>query len=230
MNIDENESHNNLICPGCNDKYTDPQQLPCGQSLCNYCIQTIEKNEFKCALCNNVHQKPVNGFPLNDQLIQQLNKRLKTESSNEAQQFKTLSNNIDTKLKQAEFDLANGDYIIKEHCRELRREVQLAKEIKIEQIQKLSEEMLSQIDSYEQDRITAYLKSKKEPFTLKLNDFKAELLNWNQNLDKLLTRDQYLTNETDSARNMLSNLAIEKENIQNLVYDDKILEFFKKRE
>ncbi len=44
--------------------------------------------------------------------------------------FETLSKLV-IELKQTEFNLNNGDYVIKEYCNELKRKVQLGKEIKI---------------------------------------------------------------------------------------------------
>ena len=55
-----------------------------------------------------------------------LSEKLNERKNEEEKQFDYLLKNL--KLKQAEFDLTHGDYLIKEHCNEMRRQVQLAKE------------------------------------------------------------------------------------------------------
>ena len=83
-----------------------------------------------------------------------------------------------TNLNEAEFNLANGDYIISEHCRELRRQVQLAKEIRLKDINDPSDEMFKQIDSFEKDRMNAYLALNREQQSSKLKEItKIDALN-----------------------------------------------------
>lgn len=59
-------------CQKCNEKYDEPRLLPCGKTLCNYCILLIENestfstNEIKCPMCKGMHTVSPNGFPLNE--------------------------------------------------------------------------------------------------------------------------------------------------------------------
>ena len=46
------------------------------------------------------------------------------------------------------FEMDNGDYIITEACKELRRQVQLAKEEKIEEINQQCDALFLKIDAY----------------------------------------------------------------------------------
>ena len=55
----------------------------------------------------------------------------------EIDEFKIILNDIEAKLNENEFDLLNGDYIIKEHCKELQIELQAVKEAKIQQINEI---------------------------------------------------------------------------------------------
>ena len=51
------------------------------------------------------------------------------QKNNQEQEFNLLLNKFNEKLNKVKFDLENGgEYIIKEHCIEIRRQVQLAKE------------------------------------------------------------------------------------------------------
>ena len=174
-----------------------------------------------------MHQVPPGGFELNEALNEELQKP-EPEPTDEMKQFKLLLGSIGIKLRQAEFNLFNGDYFLKEHCRELRRHVQLAKETKVEQLEKLSDQMLSQIDSYEKERLNAYqLNANKQEFTTKLNDLKKMLNDWNE---KLNDHQQSLIKETDSARDVLSRLAVEQENLKSLIFDGQLLDLVKNQE
>ncbi len=192
--------------------------------MCNYCttVTIIEHpNEFKCILCQKIHQVPSEGFKLNETLNEQLLKQ-EPEPTEEIKQFKLLLDSIGIKLKQAEFNLFNGDYLLKEHCRELIRQVQLAKETKVDQLEKLSDEMLNQIDMYEKERLNAYqLNANKQEFTSKLNELKIILDDWNQ---KLNDHQQSFSKQIDSARNVLSRLAVEEENLKSFIFNDKLLD------
>ena len=63
--------------------------------------------------------------------------------------FKSLFDDLKKRLNQTELDLMNGNSFIKEHCKEIRRQVQLAKEIKIQEIEKIAEEIFDQIEKFE---------------------------------------------------------------------------------
>jgi hypothetical protein len=48
------------------------------------------------------------------------------------------------------FEMENGEYLITEDCRELRRQVQLTEEEKIEEINKHCDALILKIDAYEE--------------------------------------------------------------------------------
>lgn len=39
-----------LICSVCENAFTDPRVLPCGETFCNKCIESSQDKVFKC-LC-----------------------------------------------------------------------------------------------------------------------------------------------------------------------------------
>jgi hypothetical protein len=70
----QEEVDQNLSCGICSGIYEDPRLLPCSESACFRCIQTvIESNpqkEFDCKFCHKKHTSPgKEGFPLNGALI-----------------------------------------------------------------------------------------------------------------------------------------------------------------
>ena len=60
-----------------------------------------------------------------EEILPQFDKEL----NEEGQAFKTLVDDLSKKLAQSERDLKCGNYYFKEHCNEIRRRVQLSKEL-----------------------------------------------------------------------------------------------------
>lgn len=179
-----------LDCPQCQQRYIRPRQLPCGFSLCSFCIKvaTVESSdEFKCVSCGQIHLVPENGFPIDLNLTDELNRKPTTPT--DINFFKSILDQIKLKLTQAEFDPKMGDLIIKEYCSELRRQVQLAKDLEIEELHKLSEKMITQIDCFEQNKLDHYyyysnnvVDKFKFNFSAQLEEMREKLSKCNENL------------------------------------------------
>jgi chaperonin cofactor prefoldin len=72
--------------------------------------------------------------------------------------------------------MENGEYLITEKCKELKREVQLAKEEKIEEINQLSESLFLKIDTYEEKCKNIYKEISKfrNEYSLRLHNYNFE--------------------------------------------------------
>ena len=80
MFYEENQVNKLFICQKCNQKYDVPRLLPCGETICSYCVEIIEltnSNEIKCPMCEVNHVKPSNGFPLNKAIFNLMNEKPK---------------------------------------------------------------------------------------------------------------------------------------------------------
>ena len=151
-----------LKCANCFNKYDEPKILPCGYTLCNVCIDSIEKNiknngdEFNCNLCNENHILPKNGFPLNKTLMELL-KRQPNEvfRSKLVESFKMNLKEIDAKRRELEFSLFNSVDKVKEYCLKFRGEIDLAAEKALQKINQTRDSMLKEVNEYEQNTIEA---------------------------------------------------------------------------
>jgi hypothetical protein len=149
------ELDNLLICKICDRKLDDPRSLPCGESFCNKCIDTIsgyEKKQFECQNCNTQHAIPDGGFPINAVL----NKILQLKSNevfrnNLVKDFKDASNLVKIKAEKVESDLQAGEKIIYEHCKNVKDEVQLALEEAHFKLDEFHIEFFNEIDNYERE-------------------------------------------------------------------------------
>jgi len=56
-----------LNCPNCKKRYRDPRSLPCGETICDDCIEylsisTGDSNTLNCPYCKETHRIPESGF------------------------------------------------------------------------------------------------------------------------------------------------------------------------
>ena len=222
MLLNEIEANNDLNCPQCKDTYVRPKLLPCGHSLCSYCIKVTAldlSNEFKCLVCKKVHSLPEDGFPTNEKLTNKLNKTF-AKQKEKFNQYKSFMDSITAKLKQTEFELENKDYVITEYCSELKRQVQLAKELKFKELDDLSDEMMAQIDSFQKEKLNAILEANRAAFDSQLREMKEDLEKFNKQLDTL-----NVYNDRHTTLCIQSQLATLKEKFYNILFEDKSLEF-----
>ena len=159
MFFEQSEIQDLLKCENCSqqyDEYYPPRILPCcGKTICCKCVQLIEKksknNKFKCIVCNEEKTLPKIGFQVDRtaaRLIELQPKEILRGP--EAEKLRQNLGELEKKVNKLIFEMENGEYLITEKCKELKREVQLAKEEKIEEINQLSESLFLKIDTYEE--------------------------------------------------------------------------------
>lgn len=83
--------------------------------------------------------------------------------------LKSLIDELKTQFEKIEFNLKNEEYFIKEHCNEIRWQVQLTKEVKIQNLENLSNEL-------EQLEISQNNESKRKDIIKASSDLKIQKL------------------------------------------------------
>ena len=146
---------------------------------------------------------------------------------NENEEFESLIKKSNQIIYQTEFDLNNGEYIYKQHCNELRRQVQLAKETQILKIEEITDNLMKEIDEFEKESLDTVSKVNKEQLVNKLNEMKQENEKWNR-LDKLRNGKSNLFKVDNQIlyefRNSLSKVAVERDNFKCLLHK-KMMKF-----
>lgn len=136
----------------------------------------------------------------------------------------SLLDDIEKKLNETQFELANGEYVIKEYCREMRRQVQLAKEVKIYDLEKASDQFMQKIDAFEQDKLENCKRlSNKSNFERKLDEIKSDLNKWRDS-----DKSRLDPNELDRIIDARLDLLIQKRDIWSNLFKHETLDFFKK--
>ena len=95
-----------LICKICECKLSDPRVLPCGNSICNNCIDFLinsGENHMKCRFCGKTHQVPSDGFPSNNELAELVKVKPNEVSRNKlTADFKLILSKLNEKINQIE--------------------------------------------------------------------------------------------------------------------------------
>ena len=171
MLLNESEpTSSELKCPKCNDTYIRLRQLPCGHSLCTYCIKESgfeASNKFKCFVCEKIHSVPNDGFSADEPLLNKQLNQVAVSQKEKSEQFKLKLEKIKANLNQAEFEFANGDYVVTEFCRDLKDQIQLTKELKIQELEDISEKMMCRIDNFREKKLHSLLNTNKANHTFK---------------------------------------------------------------
>ena len=106
-----------------------------------------------------MHKIPQLGFPickpLFNILLEESNDVYRGES---IERLKTNLKDIQTQINSLTFDMNHGIDKIKEHCTNLRIDIQLASEAAIQQINEITETMITKVNTYERDCIDKFQK------------------------------------------------------------------------
>ena len=220
------------------DIYYEPKMLPCcGKTICNTCVTLIEKqvkeNKFICIACKEEDTMPKNGFQINRTVVKLIEKQPKEISrGQEADKLKQNLFDLEQLVNKLDFEMKNGEYLITEDCRELRRQVQLAKEEKVYKINKHCESLLQKIDVYEERCLS---KNNKDKYTE--NNYSKKRANEliklvNESVPKqnaYLKQLKIVDKETIACNQKMDELKalIEKErkNVKRSIFDDQIMKF-----
>jgi len=149
-------------CKICQSVLLDPIILPCGETVCKAHTDEIIKGE--CMLCSEMHTSPQNGFPSNKIVKNQLDLEVNKISLNFSQFndynkiIQDLNRNLNKNLKEIEEIRKDPENYISEYFGELTRQVDLRREIVIEDIHKYSDELIQKIEKLKKDCVA---KSKK---------------------------------------------------------------------
>jgi hypothetical protein len=156
---------------------------------------------------------------INDLRIQAIeNSRLKSLNEEELA-FKSILDEFKIKLDKLNFKLNNSESVIREYYIELRGKVQLTKELRILKLENQSEIELLKIDQYEQESLRHSIsKVNNDEFSSKLNEMKSEYENLSKQLDERQTN-------IDKIKSKTSELIFEKDNLESLIFDGKLVEF-----
>jgi hypothetical protein len=235
MIFEETYIKNLLKCNKCNEKFNDyeqPRSLPCGKIICSSCLDKIEKeavqSKFKC-ICSNEHQIPKEGFGINELALHLLTSKAKEMwRGKRYEQLKINLQKLEALKRELKFNFENGSDKIKEHCNEQRRLVQLATENTMEELNKINEELITEIDNFEIECIKCY-SAIDVSFKEKLNRLIDETKSFLNEKQEYLKQIQLDEDELKTFNNLSANLQIdlnkELKDLKSKIFGHKLIRF-----
>jgi hypothetical protein len=163
MFFTEDQIKRKTKCSKCNETFVDPRNLPCGNCICNKCIDVSNTNEFDCFCCSNKHLLPENGFPVCKIMLDLLNE--KPEGFLKFDVFDKL--NVEMKIMKETLDNFSIEFNqikerLSDYCEVIKTQIEIKTESVIQQIEKSREELLKQVDEY-QTKCEEFIENKREP-------------------------------------------------------------------
>jgi uncharacterized protein YutE (UPF0331/DUF86 family) len=164
MFYEEEEINQLLKCEQCNQRYIQPRNLPCGESICTNCLENLIEEQsakligkLKCCYCSEEHDIPKRGFPISKKLEMLLEtKPNQIYRSKAVEELEKHLRNINSELNALKSTLDNGIEKIRERCSLLKHQIQIRAESLIDNINKLNDEMQQEIDKYEKECIESF--------------------------------------------------------------------------
>jgi len=234
MFYEEDQVKKLFCCQKCNKKYDEPRLLPCGKTLCNYCIAFIESeskhqtNEIKCLMCKGIHLKPANGFPLNEIVLGLMKENPKeVYRSQEAESLKSNLNEMRKAIDSFTNCLNNGADNVKEHCIELRRLVQLSSEQKIAEINQLNDVFIKQIDQYQAKCIQNCTTNNtiRSKFLIMINEMNKFYNEKTLYLKGHKITDTHVLEANKTAKSIISKLSNEHKSLESFIFNTNKIKF-----
>ena len=234
MYYNKNEVNNILNCKNCLERLDEPRILPCGEIICSFCTSSLKIVDkiFDCSACKEKHEIPKSGLPICKPLLEMLS--IKPTKVSRGKAFNTLQesfSHIRTNINLIKHGLNNRDEFIKEHCIELRNEVQLVAEEAFEQINDIIILNIKEIDEYEKEQ----LKSSQDMENINLsksllNDLNNCLKEMEsfydaniQSLNKNQLRDSLIVKLNENAIDMRNKAEYNIKNLQRINLGGKIM-------
>jgi len=231
MFFDLNKIGDLLDCKNCEVRLDEPRLLPCGNSICSYCVSSIQVNkdkEFECLVCHEKHKMLENGLPINIALKKLLSCKPANVSRGSA--YDSLQATLKCSINKRNIlkhSLDNKEDYVKEHCFDLRSQVQLVTEELHMKIDRFNEQMIGDINKYEKNTIKCNFKDS-EPlkrFQLFVNDldkFHLEIANY---LNELNLNDDKLKESDKEAILLKNKTELEILNLRDFILNETILSF-----
>ena len=240
MFYQESEIKSLLYCAHCSqpyDEYYKPRILPCcNKTICNTCVHLIEKqtkdNIYKCIACNKYEAMPSKRFQVNTLAVKLLEKQPKEVSRGpEADKFKQNLRDLEILVNRLILAMENGEVFITDECKELRRQVQLAKEEKIQELENHCDALFKKIDSYEEICKIKYkemneAKQKTNELIKIVND---SIRQQNAYLSQLTIDDYEVMVKTQKVNELRVKIEKEIKNIEKSIFGNHVMKFEAKK-
>jgi hypothetical protein len=235
MFFESNEVNKLLNCKKCDGRLDEPKILPCGNSICSYCAASIKLNgkQYDCLVCREQHKMPKKGLPLNTALKDLLAyKPSRVSRGNLFDSLQKSLNDIQKKHNFIKLGIENSNDLVKEHCIDLRSDVQLTAEEVIQQVNDMTTKLIEKIDEFEKDTIQFNNNNSKslDAFNVIAKELESFHAINTEYLKKYEVDDTLLSKLNEDATNLMNKVESEIESLKQFIFNGKKLKFIKNSE
>ena len=224
-------------CEMCQSKLKEAKILLCGH-FCSNCVTQLTINvnettrEFQCKSCDEIHMVPKNGFKSWKALDKFYSKELNLEEIYRGESAEKLKGNlkqIQKQIDELDYSLTNSIDTVKEHCVNLRNEVDLEAEITMKRIQDIRDEMITEIDIYQANCISNLESDKiqKEGFSGFIDELRSFHKEWSEYLKKYQINDSEINTVNNLVLELNQRFKKEKVNLDKMIFNKKSMKFVK---
>ena len=228
--------NNILKCDQCKEPfnaYDQPKFLPCHETICSICVVKIEQeainSKFKCGICMKDHCIPEEGFAINKKIYELLTAEpMEISRGKEYEKLQESLNKLQSIIQLLCSGCENGNDLITEYCNEQIRLIQLSTENKIEQINKLSDELIAFVREYEKNCIKSYSnknKSVKEYLNQTINEANTFLNEKQAYLQQLKTDDDEIKVFNSTCEKLQIDLIKKLDQLRSLIFNNRRIKF-----
>jgi hypothetical protein len=140
-----------LTCNICKKCYCEPVVLPCGKNVCkahlDHIFHKTNGKIFECNYCNKHHEIPESGFIINEDLMGVLDVYYKSDQKRK--EANDLISKFEQNIKEIDRISENPESFIIDYITCTRIKIKLEKDRLLTKINKISDEMLEQLENYE---------------------------------------------------------------------------------
>jgi hypothetical protein len=221
-----------LLCKHCEGRLQEPKILPCGETICSLCETSIHVNDriFDCLVCKDKHDMPKNGLIFCKSLLKLLD--IMPTNVSRGESYDLLEKMLDEMQKKTNFirlGIENSDDFVKEHCMNLKNDVQLTAEEVILQVNDITTKIIEEIDEYEKELIE-FNKTNRESFD-DFNKIVKEMESFHsintEYLKKFKVDYDIINKANEEAKNLIKKAEFEIHNLKDIIFDGKIFKFEK---
>ena len=232
MFFDADRIQESLICTNCKGFLIEPKTLPCGETICQRCLDHIMSQnlacKFKCCICEDLHSIPINGFQTNKLIARLVNpKSDEIYRSKIVNYLKQSLDNIQKANLELNKSLKDSKAKIRNHCKRVRKEIESSLEKITVILETQRNIILDQVTAIEEDCIRNLVRL--DNYKEGLIKFLFEVLKfvgfWRQCLKTLIPNEKEILAALKMARNYESKLRTEKVRVESLTFNRKLLQF-----
>ena len=235
MFYEENNISDLSNCSKCNERLDEPRVLSCGDTICSLCQSTIHVNnrQYMCIICDKSHFMPEEGLPVNKGLQKLLSRQpIQVYRSPAVESLQKGLGSIRKIMNSLLFSINNGVEKIQEECIELRNQVQLAAEQAIQQLNVFREEMLNEINQFENETIVLYQSNEidNNETTKTVKELVLFYSKWHEYLKQGIISHEEILKANDETEKLIVKAKRDEAYLGSLVFGQGVLKFTKKPE